>query len=62
MITYDDMVTTTRLFSFRGLSSDVKPTGEYDGYEISDNSSFLETDTFKLYFYNATTQTWATKS
>lgn len=45
-------------FSFKGLSTDAKPTETYLGVEIENGSSFLEMDTKSLAFYDEGTQTW----
>ena len=62
------MVTGTRTegnndistFSFKGLSTDTKPTGLWKGTKIQNGSSFLEIDTQNLFFYDAENVTWPT--
>ena len=44
--------------SFKGLSTDTKPTGTYGGREIMNGSSFFEIDTQNLAFYDGSTDTW----
>lgn len=54
MITYSekpyDLTHTT--FKFKGLSTDTKPTGRFNGRLISGESSFFEKDTQTPYFYD----------
>lgn len=59
------MVTLTKntqenLFSFKGLSTDTKPTDKFQGLEIPNGSSFLEIDTQNMVFYDAENKTWPT--
>ena len=44
----------------RGLSTDTKPT-EFEGKIIGNGSVFIETDTQKLYFFDADSQEWRGK-
>lgn len=37
---------------FLGESTDEKPTGIFNGKQVSVNSTFLELDTGDLYYYN----------
>lgn len=46
------------VFSFKGLSLDSKPTGEYMGKTIANGSSFFELDTQDIKFYDADSQSW----
>ena len=46
------------VFEFTGLSSDTKPTGEWEGTEIDNSSSFFEMDTKTVSFYDGNTDTW----
>ena len=46
------------VFSFKGLSTDSKPTGEYMGKTIANGSSFFELDTQDIKFYDADSQSW----
>lgn len=41
----------------RGGSSDTKPT-EYGGRKIGNGSVYIETDTHKLFFFDADDQEW----
>lgn len=41
----------------RGLSTDEKPT-EIDGKIIGNGSTFIETDTQKVFFYDEENQEW----
>lgn len=59
------MVTLTKntqenTFSFKGLSTDTKPTEVFQGLEIPNGSSFLEIDTQVMVFYDAENKTWPT--
>ena len=46
------------VLSLKGLSTDTKPTEDWNGLGIDNGSTFLEMDTQKLYFYNEETKTW----
>ena len=46
------------VFSFKGLSTDSKPTDEYMGKTIANGSSFFEIDTQDIKFYDADSQSW----
>ena len=50
--------TTKSNWSFKGLSTDTKPTGTYGGVEIENGSSFLEMDTKDLTFYDEASSSW----
>lgn len=60
------MVTATRTegnneistFSFKGLSTDEKPTGSWKGTIIENGSSFMEIDTQNLVFFDRENQEW----
>lgn len=57
------MVTVTKntqenILSFKGLSTDTKPTEAFQGLEIPNGSSFLEIDTQNMVFYDAENKTW----
>lgn len=60
MVTYDGTPTTEteRNFDFRGLSTDTKPTGTYNGLAIRNGSTFFEIDTQEIKFYDAENETW----
>lgn len=45
-------------FSFKGLSTDTKPTGDWAGIEIKNGSSFFELDTQKISFYDGDSKSW----
>lgn len=45
-------------FSFKGLSTDTKPTVEHDGINIANGSTFFEMDTQEVYFYDGATDDW----
>lgn len=47
-----------KLFKFKGLSSDTKPTGEYGGVGIENGSTFFEMDTEKTFHYDEENATW----
>ena len=62
MITIDE---TPRLktggtyeFSFKGLSTDTKPTTSYNNMAIANGSIFLEIDTQSLKFYDEEGAQW----
>ena len=44
--------TGTALFELVGASGDTKPVGKFSGYNIAENSVFLELDTMDLYYYS----------
>ena len=45
-------------FSFKGLSSDTKPTGKHEGLLIANGSTFIEMDTKNLKYYDEGGGTW----
>ena len=49
---------TTEELSFKGLSTDTKPTVTYDDLKITNGSSFFEMDTQEVYFYDEATESW----
>lgn len=53
-----DKTNLTETLEFKGLSTDTKPTLEYEGLEIKNGSSFFEMDTQDVYFYDGSTNTW----
>ena len=57
MITVDKSDVNEPL-SFKGLSTDTKPTVKYGSLPILNGSSFLEMDTQDVYFYDGATNTW----
>lgn len=57
MVTLNKDDTSVEL-SFKGLSTDTKPTGYYDDTEITNGSSFFCMDTQEVFFYDYETQAW----
>lgn len=57
MITLDKSDVNEPL-SFKGLSTDSKPTGTYNGLKIVNGSTFFEMDTQDCYFYDGGSNTW----
>lgn len=57
MVTLDKSVVNEPL-SFKGLSTDTKPTVNYNSLPIKNGSSFFEMDTQECYFYDGDTNTW----
>ena len=57
MITLDKSDVSEPL-SFKGLSTDSKPTTKYNGLEIKNGSTFFEMDTQQCFFYDGGTNTW----
>lgn len=49
---------TTNELSFKGLSTDTKPTVKYDDLEIINGSTFFEMDTQQIFFYDGDTDDW----
>lgn len=49
---------TTNELSFKGLSTDTKPTVKYDDLPIINGSTFFEIDTQEVYFYDGDTDDW----
>lgn len=49
---------TTNELSFKGLSTDTKPTVKYDDLKIINGSTFFEMDTQEVYFYDGDTDDW----
>lgn len=45
-------------FSFKGKSTDTKPTGSYFGMPIANTSTFFEMDTQQVFFYDEDTNDW----
>lgn len=45
-------------FSFKGASTDTKPTVEHDGMKIANGSTFFEMDTQTCYFYDGDNNDW----
>lgn len=49
---------TTNELSFKGLSTDTKPTVKYDDLAIINGSTFFEMDTQQVFFYDGATDDW----
>lgn len=57
MITLDQNDTSDAL-SFKGLSTDEKPTVKWDDLDIINGSTFFEMDSQECYFYDGATNSW----
>lgn len=57
MITVNKTDTSDEL-SFKGLSTDTKPTQTFNGLKITNGSSFFEMDTQDVYFYDGAANEW----
>ena len=57
MITLDKSDVNEPL-SFKGLSTDSKPTVNFNSLPILNGSSFFEMDTQECYFYDGATDAW----
>lgn len=44
--------------SFKGLSTDSKPTVKYGDIPITNGSTFFEMDTQEVYFYDGGSDSW----
>ena len=55
---WQDYQNNTVELQLKGKSTDVKPTGTYNGKKIANGSSFFEIDTQNLKFYDADTDSW----
>lgn len=49
---------TTNELSFKGLSTDTKPTVNYNSLKITNGSTFFQMDTQEVYFYDGATESW----
>lgn len=49
---------TTNELSFKGLSTDTKPTVKYGDLKIINGSTFFEMDTQQVFFYDGDTDDW----
>ena len=49
---------TTHELSFKGLSTDTKPTVNYNSLKITNGSTFFQMDTQEVYFYDEATESW----
>lgn len=49
---------TTNELSFKGLSTDTKPTVNYNSLKITNGSTFFQMDTQEVYFYDEATESW----
>ena len=45
-------------FEFRGMSTDTKPVGEYDGRAIANGSVFVEIDSGAVLMYDEGNESW----
>lgn len=50
--------TVGKELSFKGLSTDTKPTVTFEGLEITNGSSFFEMDTQQVFFYDGDSEDW----
>lgn len=50
--------TVGKELSFKGLSTDTKPTGTFEGLKITNGSSFFEMDTQQVFFYDGDSEDW----
>lgn len=57
MVTLNKDDTSIEL-SFKGLSTDTKPTGYFDDIEITNGSSYFAMDTQEVFFYDYEKQAW----
>lgn len=57
MVTIDENSTKEAL-SFKGLSTDTKPTLKWKSQPILNGSTFFEMDTQEIYFYDEGTNSW----
>lgn len=49
---------SSRPLSFRGLSTDTKPTTSYGDLEIRNGDQFFEMDSGSVFFFDESTNTW----
>ena len=49
---------TTNELSFKGLSTDTKPTVKYGDLAIINGTTFFEMDTQQVFFYDGDTDDW----
>ncbi len=57
MITLSKSDVTEEL-SFKGLSTDTKPTVKFNDLKITNGSTFFEMDTQDVYFYDGSSNSW----
>ncbi len=62
MITNQGAFSTDKPMELYGLSTDDKPTVKSKHTKIPNGSIFIEMDTFKAWFYDATNDEWVTKA
>lgn len=48
----------TEELSFKGLSTDTKPTAKFNDLKIVNGSTFFEMDTQDVYFYDGGSDSW----
>lgn len=53
-----DKATMNEPLSFKGLSTDTKPTVKWDDLPIVNGSTFMAMDTQEVFFYDGGTNTW----
>lgn len=49
---------TTKELSLKGLSTDTKPIGSFEGMKLTNGSTFFEMDTQEVYFYDEEGGDW----
>ena len=54
----DGEAVTKEVMTFVGLSSDTKPTEEYNGSLIANGSTYFAMDTATAYMYDEANTTW----
>lgn len=57
MVTLDKN-TMNEPLSFKGLSTDTKPTVKWDSLPILNGSTFMAMDTQEVFFYDGGTDSW----
>ena len=57
MITLSKSDVTEEL-SFKGLSTDTKPTVKFNDLKVTNGSTFFEMDTQDVYFYDGSSNSW----
>lgn len=57
MVTLDKS-TMNEPLSFKGLSTDAKPTVKWDSLPILNGSTFMAMDTQEVFFYDGGTDSW----
>ena len=57
MITVNKTDTSDEL-SFKGLSTDTKPTNKIKGYKVGNSSTYYEINTGKIFMFNGASSVW----